>query len=480
MVRSSTRDETTGPVPGDRSESIPRWSDYARQDRREVSPYLFERGERRFEGEGLDAVRYTSQAIHDLEVKHIWLKVWQVACRVNDVPNPGDFVEYSIAGRSVIVVRDADGAIGAFHNSCQHRGTRLADGCGTTSCFVCPYHGWIYGLDGAIEKIPARWDFGSFCESELRLRSVRAETFDGWVFINFDPDASPLEDHLGPTVARHLLVQPSAGHWKSAHYGKVVRSNWKVIAEAFFETYHAARTHPETNAFGPDVQTEYDVFGEHNRMRIPMLVSSLEAGGSYTEEEIFEEAISFMVDPSLAGDGPATDDGGITLPEGVTARQMMADLVRMMWTINGVDLDDVSDAELLDVIQYFVFPNLSTDRNPSGHWSFRYRPNGNDPTSSIFEFFKLVPLNPQAPKPRDTPLQMIPEDQPFADCEDLGRPGYIVDQDVANATRIQKGLSGLEQSHLGREQEYSVLAFNGAIDSRIERGQSASSVCSEP
>src|SRR6476469_9397881 len=93
--------------------------------------------------------RYYDRDFYDLEAEQLWPRVWQMACRLEEIPEPGDFVEYEILDQSVVVVRTGadDGAVRAFQNSCRHRGVRFADGRGTCDgTFVCPFHGWCYGL----------------------------------------------------------------------------------------------------------------------------------------------------------------------------------------------------------------------------------------------------------------------------------------------------------------------------------------------
>ena len=103
----------------------------------------------------IDPAVYTSQAIHDLEVERLWKKVWQWACRVEELPNVGDHIVYDIAHLSVIVVRvepgDGPNAIKAFHNVCLHRGTQLRVSDGNVPMFRCPFHGWTWNLDGSLE-----------------------------------------------------------------------------------------------------------------------------------------------------------------------------------------------------------------------------------------------------------------------------------------------------------------------------------------
>ena len=102
--------------------------------------------------------RYYDREFFELEKEHLWPKVWQMACRLEEIPEPGDFVEYEICDQSVIVVRQADHSIKAFHNVCLHRATQLAKGSGHLGGgqIVCPFHGWRWNLDGILEHLSSR------------------------------------------------------------------------------------------------------------------------------------------------------------------------------------------------------------------------------------------------------------------------------------------------------------------------------------
>jgi len=142
---------------------------------------------------------YVSQDFLRLEGQRMWPKVWQVACREEELRNVGDYVTYDILDESIIVVRAADQKIKAFYNVCQHRGRRLTEGCGRTNTFMCRYHGWTWKLDGSIAKVLDREDW-SGCEAmrdaDLKLQDVRVDTWGGFVFVNMDPNAEPLAQFL--------------------------------------------------------------------------------------------------------------------------------------------------------------------------------------------------------------------------------------------------------------------------------------------
>src|SRR5207302_291663 len=113
--------------------------------------------------------------------------------------------------------------------------------------------------------------------------------------------------------------------WKAYHFGMIVPSNWKIIAEAFFETYHVSVTHPTIVSWGSDLQCEYDIFGLHARLKAPAMTSAVSVAGRYTEQQILEEALGI----GSARTGESFDESSVpVLPEGITARQAMAEMVR--------------------------------------------------------------------------------------------------------------------------------------------------------
>lgn len=209
-----------------------------------------------------------------LEAERLWPKVWQVACREEELEEVGAYVTYSIAHESIIIVRTAAG-IRAHHNVCQHRGRRLTEGCGKTGSFMCRYHGWHWNLDGSLGKVLDHDDWQgcpSMADEDLRLPSVQVDTWGGFVFINPDPQAEPLAQYLDP-VPR--FIDPFELEKMRYRWYKSVRlpCNWKVAQEAFTEGYHVAATHPQLlNEMGgrPDTQLRlrqaWDVH-EHLRQR---------------------------------------------------------------------------------------------------------------------------------------------------------------------------------------------------------------------
>ncbi len=143
--------------------------------------------------------RYTTREFTELEQTRLWPRVWQIACREEQVEDTGAFFEYTIGDEAVFVVRSGTGALHTFYNTCLHRGRRLADGCGSFADgeIRCPYHGWRYGLDGRLTVVPDRHEFEGLPD-DLALGRVRVDTWGGFVFVNLDAGAPPLLEFLDP------------------------------------------------------------------------------------------------------------------------------------------------------------------------------------------------------------------------------------------------------------------------------------------
>src|SRR5689334_17600384 len=146
--------------------------------------------------------RYYDREFFELEKEKLWPKVWQMACRLEEIPEPGDFVEYEICDQSIIVVRQDDRSIKAFHNACRHRATQLCQGAGRlrTGQIVCPFHGWRWNLDGSNSFVYGAEGFAPEClqPDDIALQECRVDTWGACAWINMDPDARPLREALSP------------------------------------------------------------------------------------------------------------------------------------------------------------------------------------------------------------------------------------------------------------------------------------------
>jgi phenylpropionate dioxygenase-like ring-hydroxylating dioxygenase large terminal subunit len=194
--------------------------------------------------------RYLDRKFFDAERDRLWPRVWQMTCRLEEIPQVGDYVEYTICDLSVIVVRHGAGPndIKAFHNVCPHRATQVAIGSGTFrgKQIVCPFHGWRWNIDGSPSLIYGADSFRPECvtDDEVALRECLVDTWGGCVFINFDRHARPLLEQLAPMPS---LIDPLNVADMKVRWWKAVRlkANWKMVQEAFLEGWHVMQTHPQ-------------------------------------------------------------------------------------------------------------------------------------------------------------------------------------------------------------------------------------------
>ena len=135
----------------------------------------------------IPAARYTERAWADREAARLWPRVWQFACTVDSVPNPGDWWEYRLGTMSAIIVRGQDGVLRAFQNACTHRASPLLDGSGCgLKTITCPFHAWKFDLDGR------RSGSGQF-----NLIALRLDVWAGMIFVDWRKEGESLEEFLG-------------------------------------------------------------------------------------------------------------------------------------------------------------------------------------------------------------------------------------------------------------------------------------------
>ena len=211
----------------------------------------------------LPARCYHDEAVLDWERERIVRTDWVMAARVEDVPTPGSFKLLDLDGEQLLLVRGKDDVIRAFYNVCRHRGTAVEEReCGTAVRFQCPYHAWIYDLDGRLVRAKHTEDLEDFSFETFGLRPVHAATWQGFVFLNLsDGEVEPLEAQLGDLVDHFARFDFSTlRSAKRIDYD--VASNWKFIAENYSECYHCPGVHPQLNKLTPyDLGGDYDPDG---------------------------------------------------------------------------------------------------------------------------------------------------------------------------------------------------------------------------
>ena len=226
--------------------------------------------------------RYTSDEFWDLEKRFLWPKVWVMACRAEDVAQPGDYKRFDDLGSPMVIVRGRDHQVRAYYNTCQHRGAPVVrDEFGSARQLRCQYHSWTYDIDtGVLVSVPDERDFVDLVKTSRCLPVLRCEVWDGWVFVNQDPDAMSLADYLGPVVEQ-LAEMGGSDLVTVSRRSEVVECNWKVMAEGFLEVYHFKHIHSRNGDSLLDNRgaTMGLLPGGHSRMVTPFSKSSYEAFG---------------------------------------------------------------------------------------------------------------------------------------------------------------------------------------------------------
>jgi phenylpropionate dioxygenase-like ring-hydroxylating dioxygenase large terminal subunit len=407
---------------------------------------------------------YTSPEYFKREVEKVWMKTWQFACREEEIPQTGDTYVYELLDQTVIIVRQPDGGIKAFKNICRHRGRKLVKSSGCKQRFRCAYHGMTWGLDGSLEENPFAWDFPQIDPNDFPLFTVRAESWAGFVFVNFDDNATPLLEQLAP-MPEHFTHWKIENCYKSAHIGKIANANWKVCAEAFIEAHHVICTHPEYNLFSGYDSGQHDVLSDHvTRFMSPMGITP----GPFLDRGIDDER---RVDLMLAAGNRAFDPKAkVKLPKGVSSRTFAANSMRQLLEARtGYDFSEYSDADILDGVAYDFFPNFHLWGGFKDKISYRFRPLGPERTLMEVMYYTIAPKD--GPPPPPAKLKMLAEDEKWGTATELGALGPIFDQDFSNMGPVQEGLRALgdEAIHFSQYLEVRCRNLHRMIDEYMAR-----------
>jgi len=395
--------------------------------------------------------RYYDPAFYQLEVEQLWPRVWQMACRLEEIPEPHDFVEYEILDQSVVVVRTEDLGVQAFQNACRHRGVRVAAGRG--SCengFTCPFHGWCYGPDGRNTFVSRASTFSAHNleAGDLDLTPVRCEAWGGCAWINLDAAAPPLRECLEPvaSILDAWQVESLRTEW---WYACRLPVNWKLAEEAFVEQYHVLQTHPQ--------------------LRIPGRYPARD--GSFDPQVFVESELHYLRTMSEGMGGMVHADDvriaeglqGIVLPADPTSaraawEQALNEAVVSWHRGRGHALPDLQDLEArgLNEPMGYAFPHWFVLPMYSSASSYRFRPLG--PEETLMEIWSLTRF-PEGEKPvRPTPPEVW-------ECDDPRWPP-IPAQDFSNLPRQQRGLHarGFEYMRLSEQVEGHISNLHRVLD----------------
>lgn len=447
------------------TETAPNFRDLAAHDSKPVPAFLTEESSPDLGAVHIPAERYTSVDIHRREVDEVWKKTWQVACREEEIPEVGDHFVYNVASLSFLIVRTDVDAFKAYWNVCMHRGRQLVDGSGKGACqFKCGYHAWVWNLDGGLKYFPGKWDFPDVSGTSHDLREVKIDRWGGFLFINPDPQAGPLADHLGK-MPEHFAFWPLEDRFTVWHLRKRIRSNWKVAIEAFLEAYHLAQTHPQALPSVAEHATQYDVYDEgtafYSRSMTPTAVPSFHSRGGTPEEALVQV---WALLNALRSDEPAI------LPAEIHDRASLAQWRRKSLSdLTGADYSALPDVMILDSIQYWLFPNFCPWLGEGLPLTYVFRPDQDSPDSCYMDVWMLIrrPDNGDA-RPAADLIELGPDDrfEPY-----LGAMGTIFDQDDENMPKVQDGLrswpDGVDGCTLGRYQESRIRFMHRILERKL-------------
>ncbi len=420
---------------------------------------------------GLVAVpgaRYTTQEFFDLEMERLWPRVWQIACREEEIPHAGDFLEYTIGDQSILVVRSDAETITAFFNACAHRGTRLASGRGNfaTAEIRCRYHAWRWHLDGQIIEVVDRHDYPpTLTDDDVRLGEVQVGRWGGFVFVNMDPHCEPLASFLGDVPELFSSYRFEDLRFRS--YRTILfECNWKTAVDSFNEGYHPQGLHPQMLTWYDDTRFDYVAVGKHSlygeteyrRELGPSPRLGLDPE-DYDEDELLADRIDAVAGLFSRSDRRLLDDlrrNGP--PEGKTAVEVFNDLRITSMRDRGYDLNGLSDDQILRNGTIHLFPNFLGPIVHGNATLYRSRPNGLDPNSTLLDYWALEWL-PAGSEARPVERKYY-EDWSTKDW------GVINNQDFGNLVEITKGMQsrGYQRALLNPVQEANIVHHHQVLD----------------
>ncbi len=427
--------------------------------------------------------RYFSRDFFELEKEYLWPHSWLMAARAEEIPNPGDFVEFEVAGNSILIVRQRDGSVKALHNACRHRATELAKGCGRFpgGQIVCPFHGWRWNIDGSNAFVFMENQFApaALDRDDLRLKECLVEVWSGMVWINMDRRATPLMDSLGPVAP--LLDGVGVGNMRVKWWKQVIlNANWKMVQEAFMEAYHATHTHPQLLLGGSEEDgaqthetTQYTAFvNGHGRFEFSSRTASRAVRDASQLPEIREkfnfERFLRLQQVLSEGQDAMVIERDIHVLEGLRnkideddpafAQQAVMALYEHAAGA-GIPMAPLSDMMRLWGGEIFIFPHYFMLPQFGNCLAYRSRPYADDPEKCVFDVWSLMTY-PEGEQPERAELLGI------FDKDDDENWGLIPRQDFSNIERQQRGLHSrsVERLRFSNKLEKSIVNMHQELD----------------
>ena len=451
----------------------PSYRDLALADTNEVPEFLYQDVYENLGSDPIPASRYTDPAFFELEKEKMWPKVWQFAAREEELPEPGDYVVYENVGKSFLLMRQEDGSVKAFYNVCLHRGRKLKIEDGWTAELQCPFHGFTWNNNGSMKTIPCRWDFSHLSDDKMQLPEVSVGIWAGYIYIREAKEGPTLEEFLAP-MPEHFKRWRHEECVTALWVGKVVPANWKVVMEAFMESWHTVITHPQLLPFTGDANSMYNIYGDHVNLTVTpfgTMSPHIDPEGK-PQQWIVDEFIKYNGRSSDNYDAKEEDSSGfnVKVPEGKTARAALGESLRATTTrMFGHDVSFASDSEMMDALLYNVFPNMSPWAGFQPNIVYRWRP-WHDVDHCLMEVRILTRVPPGETPPRAPKMHFLTDDEKWTAATEIGILGDVFEQDMENLPYVQEGLksSHTGEVQLANYQEIQIRQFQNTLMKYIE------------
>jgi phenylpropionate dioxygenase-like ring-hydroxylating dioxygenase large terminal subunit len=421
-------------------------------------------------GDTITADRYITREWMDLENEHLWPRVWHLGGVLAELEEEGDIVRHNFGKESVLMVKQVDGSVKAFYNTCPHRGNRLVIGdAAHMPRITCGYHAWQFSTDGTLVSVrdPDDFDGGDPC-GKTRLSELRCETWGPFVFWCMDDDVPPLAEWMAPLQERF------------ANYGidtwvRVLKLscdadfNWKIIRDNFNESYHLPTIHPELATFINDglPTTLFEMYPSgHNSMWMigHQATTRVDYHSAEVPAPLDDIARAWGIDPA--------DYNGHT----GDIRAAVIKAKRELGPSRGYHMyADMTDQQLVDYFHCTLFPNLTLTMSPEQLQVLRTEPHPTDPEKCVFQHWCLYPpiagqtevvgpLGPVAFR-----LDAVARHSTYGDGVSVG---HVADQDLSIGTTQQQGLNsrGFKGCKLPA-QEKRIQRFHELLNDYVKVGQ---------
>jgi len=415
----------------------------------------------------------------------LWPRIWQMAGRLEDIPEIGDFFTYNILDESFIIIRTGEDTLKAFYNVCPHRGRQLVNTPddvnmvrGRKASFVCGFHGWTFDLEGKNTYILDQDDWkGALNEQLTCLSEVKVDTWGGWIYVNMDPECASLRDFLEPaaSILDHFQFEKMRYKWRQ---WAVYPCNWKTAIEAFMEPYHVAGTHTQLLKYG-EYYAYSKAYGRHgvsgfderdpdrkNSQSTSVTRAGKGADPRVSTYELIRENYetlnySAATDTLVNAASRLVDE----LPEGTPSHEVIAHMMASAKAddaARGVVWPEIPPEVMAEAgLAWSIFPNQTILQGVTFALCYRTRPYGDDPNKCIFESY-AIERYPEGEEPKSEWVQAEPTAEKW---------GSVLAQDFSNMEWVQKGMKsrGFRGTLPNPHQERKVTNFHRVLSRYMGR-----------